>query len=76
MKTFGMKIREERKKRSMTQMDLAEYVGVSMRMIGEYETGKRRPHRAKMKEIAEKYNGNFVTYYDNNEFTVQIGMRR
>ena len=54
MKTFGMKIREERKKRSMTQLDLAEYVGVSMRMIGEYETGNRRPHRSKMKEIAEK----------------------
>ena len=29
-----------------------------------------------MKEIAEKYNGNFVTNYDNNEFTAQISMRR
>ena len=53
MKTFGMKIREERKKRNMTQTEFAEKLGVSMRMVGDYETGKRRPHRAKMKAMAE-----------------------
>ncbi|MBR1383981.1 MAG: helix-turn-helix domain-containing protein [Ruminococcus sp.] len=54
MKTFGMKLREERKKRGMKQADLAEMLGISLRMIGDYENGKRRPHRAKMKEYAEK----------------------
>ena len=53
MKTFGMKLREERKKRSMTQTDFAKKIGVSLRMVGEYESGKRRPHRNKMKEYAE-----------------------
>ncbi len=53
MKTFAMKLREERTKRSMKQADLAEILGVSLRMIGDYENGKRRPHRAKMKQFAE-----------------------
>ena len=61
MKTFGMKLREERKKRGMKQADLAEKLGISLRMIGDYENGKRRPHRAKMKEYAEKLDDRYET---------------
>ena len=48
------RIRFIRKKRNMTQTEFAEKLGVSMRMVGDYETGKRRPHRAKMKERTER----------------------
>ncbi len=53
MKTFAMKLRDERKKRSMNQTEFAQLLGVSLRMIGDYESGKRRPHRNKMKDYAE-----------------------
>ena len=53
MKTFAMKLREERDKRALKQIELAELLGVSMRMIGDYENDRRRPHRKKLKQFAE-----------------------
>lgn len=41
--TFGEKIKTLRKERGMTQKDLAEALGLSLRTISNYETGGLRP---------------------------------
>lgn len=41
--TFGEKIKNLRKERGMTQKDLAEALGLSLRTISNYETGGLRP---------------------------------
>ena len=41
--TFGKKIKTLRKERGMTQKDLAEALGLSLRPISNYETGGLRP---------------------------------
>lgn len=41
--TFGEKIKALRKERGMTQKDLAEALGLSLRTISNYETGGLRP---------------------------------
>ncbi len=43
MVDFGIKIRELRKKKGLTQQQLAEYVGVTKAMVSAYETGMRYP---------------------------------
>lgn len=43
--TFGEKIKTLRKERGMTQKDLAEALGLSLRTISNYETGGLRPRR-------------------------------
>lgn len=53
MKTFGEKLKEARKERGMLQTAFGEMLGVTNRMIIEYEKGARRPHRKKMQEFAD-----------------------
>ena len=52
MKTFGEKLREIRKERGMKQTEFGEILGVSNRMIIDYEKGTRMPHRKKIQEFA------------------------
>lgn len=52
--TFGEKIRAERKKLGLTQIELAEKIGVTNRVITSYETGKSFPRtRDAYKRIAD-----------------------
>ena len=53
MKTFAEKIHEARKARGMKQTDFGKLLGVSSRMIIDYESGLRKPHRKKMQEYAD-----------------------
>jgi transcriptional regulator with XRE-family HTH domain len=53
MRTFAQKIKEERKKRNLTQTEFGAMLGVTQRMILEYETAGRRPHKAKMCQFAK-----------------------
>ena len=53
MKTFSEKMLEARKARGMKQTEFGKLLGVSSRMIIDYENGSRRPHRSKMHEFAE-----------------------
>lgn len=53
MKTFGEKLKEARKARGMLQTTFGELLGVTNRMIIEYEKGVRRPHRKKIQEFAD-----------------------
>ena len=54
--TFGEKIKALRKERGMTQRDLAEALGLSLRTISNYETGGLRPrHDATYDALAELF---------------------
>ncbi|MBQ8921244.1 MAG: helix-turn-helix transcriptional regulator [Oscillospiraceae bacterium] len=52
MKSFAEKMKEARKSRGMNQTEFGALLGVSGRMIIEYEKGTRRPHRRKVQEFA------------------------
>ena len=41
--TFAEKIRRQRKDRDMGQKEFAEYIGVSLRTLSDYENSKARP---------------------------------
>jgi len=43
MYSFGARIKEERKRLGITQVDIAEATGVSLLTHGNYERGKRKP---------------------------------
>lgn len=46
-------IRERRMELGLTQQDLADYAGVSLRMIVSIENGKANPSLSAVKKIAE-----------------------
>ena len=57
---FGEKVRKARKSKDMTQLELAQILGVSLRTITGYETGGLYP---KQREIYTKLS----TIFDKNE---------
>lgn len=50
--TLGDKIIKERKKKGMTQQDLADRCNISKRAVASYETDGRIPHNRTLKQIA------------------------
>ena len=52
-KEIGARIRVARKERGLTQMQLAEKVGVSFQQIQKYETGKDRIFVERLQQIAQ-----------------------
>lgn len=53
MKSFGEKLRDIRSRRGLKQTELGKMLGVSSRMIIDYENGTRHPHRKRLIEFAE-----------------------
>lgn len=73
--TFAEKIKKERTKLHMTQADFAKHIGVSYRMLQNYESGKNRPRtREAYQKIADALGLN-VNYLltENEEFVLDIG---
>jgi transcriptional regulator with XRE-family HTH domain len=53
---FGRNLRAIRRKKGLTQAQLARNAGISRRMIGHYETQVKRPSIDKVKKIAQALN--------------------
>ena len=71
--TFGEKIKAERKKLGLTQIELGERIGVTNRVITPYENGKSVPRtREAYKKIADALNVN-VNYLlsDDDAFVME-----
>lgn len=66
MSSFAEKLRYERKKRRMTQKDLADRLGVSTRTIVSYEKGASVPHNKKLQALAEIF-GKSPEYFNISE---------
>lgn len=54
--TLGLRIAELRKKRNMTQSDLANSLDMSTSSVAMWETGKREPDTDKIAKIADLFN--------------------
>jgi transcriptional regulator with XRE-family HTH domain len=68
VQSFGDRIRTLRKARDLTQMQLAEYVGVSQTAVGAWESGKREvPKGDNLLRLAEALG------FDANELMVVTG---
>lgn len=52
MNDIGEKIKSIRKSRGLTQKQLGEKLGISQALVGQYETGKRKPKLEQITRIA------------------------
>ena len=53
MQKIGKKISELRKRRNMTQMELADQMGISFQAVSNWERGNSMPDISKLPELAE-----------------------
>ena len=51
--SFSDRLREARKRSGLTQMQIAEKLGITAQSYSQYETGKRRPKAETRKRIAD-----------------------
>ena len=66
MKTTGEKIREGRANLGITQTELAEKIGVTLRTISKYEKQGVMPRGANLQKLAEVL-GVSIAYLSNDE---------
>lgn len=70
---FGEKVRKERKNLKLTQQELADKIGVSLRTITNYETGKMYPKKRELYTVLAdvlKLDVNYLLTED-EDFTLQ-----
>lgn len=53
---FGKRLRELRKEKNLTQKDVANFLKISDRTIGYYESGQRKPDPETLQKIADFFN--------------------
>ena len=52
---LSLRIREQRKKKGMTQSQLADMIGGGLRTVNDYERGTRQPSYDKLLKLAELF---------------------
>lgn len=62
---LGNKIKKLRKDNNLTQVDLAEKLGLSAITIRKYESNEREPNIDTLLKIAEVFNVNLASFLDN-----------
>lgn len=75
--TFADKLKKERAKLQMTQADFAKHIGVSYRMLQNYELGKNHPRTREVYQKIATALGLDVNYLltENEEFVLDIADR-
>jgi transcriptional regulator with XRE-family HTH domain len=63
MTYFGMRLSSLRKEDSMTQLELANSIGVKKSTIGMWENGKREPDFEMLETIADFFNVPISTFF-------------
>ena len=71
LSAIGIQLRQHRKQRGMSQLDLAHAASSTSRYISFIETGRSRPGRELILRIAEALN---LTLRDSNELLVSAGL--
>ena len=66
-KEIGQKIRELRKTKGMSQMELAERIGLSFQQIQKYEKGINRISVPRLYQIAKALNVDICTFFEEDE---------
>lgn len=52
---FHIRLQAQRIKYDLTTKELADHLGVSVRLIQRYETGERKPNIVRLSEIADYF---------------------
>ena len=55
MSSIGSKLKTLRKGRKLTQIELADRLGLSRATVSNYEVGRRTPHLSELRRFAEFY---------------------
>ena len=66
-KEIGQKIRELRKTKGMSQMELAERIGLSFQQIQKYEKGINRISVPRLYQIAKALNVDICSFFEEDE---------
>ena len=69
--TLGEKITEARKKKGMSQIDLADAMSVSRQSVSKWETGESNPEISKLSQLAEVLDVSLDWLLSNDEDNTQ-----
>jgi transcriptional regulator with XRE-family HTH domain len=71
-KKIGIKIRQIRKSWGISQIELAEKIGVSFQQVQKYEKGSTRISASRLMQISEALNVNITTFFEGLEKTPKV----
>ena len=72
---WNIKLKEARKAAKFTQVEIADYLGVSRSTIANYEMGRRKPTFLELKKIAEKLRVDVNYLVEGNETSKEDELR-
>ncbi len=56
MATFGLRLKQLREEKGITQIDLAKYLSLANSTISQYEAGKRDPDSSTLQKLSDYFN--------------------
>jgi transcriptional regulator with XRE-family HTH domain len=71
-KKIGIKIRQIRKSWGISQIELAEKIGVSFQQVQKYEKGSTRISASRLMQISEALNVNITAFFEGLEKTPKV----
>jgi len=71
-KKIGLKIRHIRKNWGLSQIDLAERIGLSFQQIQKYEKGSTRISVMRLKQISEALGVNITTFFEEEKSALKV----
>lgn len=73
---FGLRLKDIRRRKGLTQEQLSDLSGLSIQFIGEIERGKRNPSLTTLKSIAEAVEMNVADLLNVDEFQMSTDEMR
>lgn len=71
-KKIGLKIRQIRKSWGLSQIDLAERIGLSFQQIQKYEKGSTRISVMRLQQISEALGINITTFFEEKKSDLKV----
>ncbi len=71
-KKIGLKIKQIREGWGLTQIELAEKIGVSFQQIQKYEKGATRISVMRLQQLSEAFGINIVKFFEEKEKTLEV----
>ncbi|MBC8198501.1 MAG: helix-turn-helix transcriptional regulator [Desulfobacteraceae bacterium] len=71
-KKIGLKIRQIRKNWGLSQIDLAERIGISFQQIQKYEKGSTRISVMRLQQISEAFGINITTFFEEGKSALKV----
>ena len=71
-KKIGLKIKQMRKRWGLSQIELAERIGISFQQIQKYEKGSTKISVMRLQQISEAFGVNIITFLDEGERPLKV----